>query len=154
MKCINHPDRDAVANCQTCGKGLCQECAELIKPIPQCVSCFKNDLTVEKREIIKSLAISTLVGIILMVICINNAITQGEPEVIFSSILFLGVGFGWSALNKITPNIFLFMSWFGWICYFVIKLFLAALIGIFVCPFKVISSLKRIKDINTQLQSV
>lgn len=50
MKCINHPDRDAVANCKTCGKGLCQECASKITPIPQCIPCFRNDLNLEKTK--------------------------------------------------------------------------------------------------------
>ncbi|KGM93542.1 hypothetical protein IRP63_14205 (plasmid) [Clostridium botulinum] len=27
MKCFNHPERDAVAICKSCNKGLCKECA-------------------------------------------------------------------------------------------------------------------------------
>lgn len=45
--------------------------------------------------------------------------------------------FGWRALNRITPNIFLFMSWVGWLFYFTIKGSLAFLIGLFVAPFQI-----------------
>ncbi len=38
MKCFNHPEREAVATCQKCGKGLCKECAEKHTPC-LCDSC-------------------------------------------------------------------------------------------------------------------
>lgn len=45
--------------------------------------------------------------------------------------------FGWKALNKITPDIFLFMSIGGWAIYFLIKGLLSAVIGAFVAPFQI-----------------
>lgn len=45
--------------------------------------------------------------------------------------------FGWRALNKITPDVFLWMSFMGWIIYFVVKLFLSVVIGLFVAPFQI-----------------
>lgn len=43
--------------------------------------------------------------------------------------------FGWQALTRVQPAMFVWMSWFGWIVYFVVKLLLSALIGLFVAPF-------------------
>lgn len=43
--------------------------------------------------------------------------------------------FGWQALKKITPDIFLIMPIGGWLIYFVIKGILALIIGIFVAPY-------------------
>lgn len=43
--------------------------------------------------------------------------------------------FGWKALNKITPDIFLWMSIMGWIVYFLIKGLLSIFIGFFVAPY-------------------
>lgn len=40
MKCFNHEQRDAVAACQRCGKGLCKECASKYTPC-LCESCFQ-----------------------------------------------------------------------------------------------------------------
>lgn len=45
--------------------------------------------------------------------------------------------FGWGALNKITPNIFLFTPIIGWVIYFVVKFVLAIIIGMFVAPFQI-----------------
>lgn len=43
--------------------------------------------------------------------------------------------FGWKALNSITPGVFLWMSFMGWVIYFVVKAFLSVIIGVFVAPF-------------------
>ena len=43
--------------------------------------------------------------------------------------------FGWRVLNRFQPRVFLFMSLFGWILYFIIKFLIAAAIGMFVAPF-------------------
>ena len=45
--------------------------------------------------------------------------------------------FGWKALNKITPEMFLFMSLGGWAIYFLIKALLSIFIGAFVAPFQI-----------------
>ena len=52
-------------------------------------------------------------------------------------VLLVCAFFGWKALNRITPNIFLFMSFAGWIVYFLIKGILSVIIGAFVAPFKI-----------------
>ena len=39
MRCFNHEDREAVASCQKCGKGLCKECASKYTPC-LCDECF------------------------------------------------------------------------------------------------------------------
>ena len=50
---------------------------------------------------------------------------------------FLCAFFGWRALNKIQPSMFLWMSFAGWIVYFFVKFILSALIGFFVAPFEI-----------------
>ena len=40
MKCFNHENREAVATCQRCGKGLCRECAGKYTPC-LCDDCFE-----------------------------------------------------------------------------------------------------------------
>ena len=45
--------------------------------------------------------------------------------------------FGWKALNKSTPDIFLWMSFTGWIIYFLIKGVLSFLIGYIIAPFQI-----------------
>lgn len=43
--------------------------------------------------------------------------------------------FGWRALDRITPDMFLFLSCTGWIVYFALKGILSIIIGVFVAPF-------------------
>ena len=45
--------------------------------------------------------------------------------------------FGWRALNRITPNIFLILPIGGWLLYYLIKALLSCFIGLFVFPFVV-----------------
>lgn len=44
--------------------------------------------------------------------------------------------FGWKALSRITVNLFLWMSWVGWLVYFILKGFLSVAIGLVVAPFQ------------------
>lgn len=51
-------------------------------------------------------------------------------------LLFLAI-FGWKALDKITPDLFLIMPLGHWLLYWLIKGFLAILVGTFVAPFQI-----------------
>ena len=55
--------------------------------------------------------------------------------------------FGWQALDKIQPDIFLIMPLIGWIIYVVVKAVLSFLIGIFVAPLQIA------KKITNSIQS-
>ena len=48
------------------------------------------------------------------------------------------VPYGWGALNKVTPNLFIWMPFIGWVIYFILKLTLAAVVGVFVLAYKVV----------------
>ena len=87
MKCFNHPEREAVATCQKCGKGLCKECAEKHTPC-LCDSCavqiqrdqqqqaqnkeeqrkqkYKNALVDTRSEFIRT----TVIGIVVGILCV------------------------------------------------------------------------------------
>ena len=67
-----------------------------------------------------------LLAIILIWWSIDNEST--------SILVLICAFFGWRALNQIQPAMFLWMSWLGWIIYFVLKFMLAAIVGIFVTP--------------------
>lgn len=42
MKCYNHPDNDAVAQCRVCNKFLCKTCTDDSRD-GICLTCFKED---------------------------------------------------------------------------------------------------------------
>lgn len=49
MKCYNHAERDAVAACAECGKGLCRECADRWAP-PLCEVCAGNRIQMQRAQ--------------------------------------------------------------------------------------------------------
>lgn len=60
---------------------------------------------------------------------------EGSSGYVGAVIALVFAIFGWRALNKIKPDIFLWMSIAGWIAYFVIKGLLSIVVGIFVAPY-------------------
>ena len=60
-----------------------------------------------------------------------------ENEWLCGVALMAMVYFGWKALNKITPDIFLIMPIGGWLLYWLIKGILAMFVGLFVAPFQI-----------------
>jgi len=54
------------------------------------------------------------------------------------------VPYGWKILNMITPNVFLWMPFIGWVIYFVVKVTLAAVIGIFVMAYTWIKCIAKV----------
>ena len=51
---------------------------------------------------------------------------------------------GWKALNRITPNIFLFLPIIGWVVYFVLKIFLSGVIGVFLLPIRLFLNIRKL----------
>lgn len=127
MKCYNHNDRDAVSTCLDCGKGLCSDCTAKYNP-PICDQCQLTRISNYKTELIKN-------AVIMTVLFLFGLFSDGGSIVI--ALALAGMPWGWSFLNKLTPNVFLFMPIIGWVIYFSIKLALSMLIGIFVAPFQI-----------------
>ena len=50
--------------------------------------------------------------------------------------------FGWQALTKITPKMFVWMSCAGWVAYFVIKAILSVIVGFIVTPFVITKKIR------------
>ncbi len=77
--------------------------------------------------------------IVLTVICAGIiwgciALLASASGILMMIPLVLCAYFGWNALNRIQPSMFLWMSWVGWIIYFFVKLLLAIAIGYIVAP--------------------
>ena len=156
MKCFNHTEREAVATCQKCGKGLCRECAEKYTPC-MCDTCvdqvqqneqkqaqskeeqrkqkYKDALVDTRSEFIKTTFIGILIGIFF--VWWNATQSQANPEAGFSDYVgffFIGVcvPFGWKFLTYLQSFVPLsiFGSFWFWIIYGIIKLVISMIIGI------------------------
>lgn len=57
LSCYHHHGRPAVATCAHCGKGLCEECADVLQTTDGdifCVDCYKNVLNNNVRQVKKA----------------------------------------------------------------------------------------------------
>ena len=77
-------------------------------------NCFKNFLASTAGYY----TLSIILAIILWGIIFALWTSATEAGVVVMVICAI---FGWIALNKVQPSMFLWMSWVGWIIYFVLK---------------------------------
>ena len=42
MKCVVHPDADAVGYCRNCGKAMCAVCVRPVRDVLYCEDCLAN----------------------------------------------------------------------------------------------------------------
>lgn len=101
MNCFNHPEREAVATCPKCGKGLCRECAEKYMPC-MCDPCaaqtkrdqqqqaknkeeqrkqkYRDALVDSRSEFITTTVIGIFVGIFLVWFTTKSAYARGDSS--------------------------------------------------------------------------
>lgn len=174
MKCFNHPEREAVATCQKCGKGLCKECAEKYTPC-MCDPCaakvqrdryqqaqskeeqrkqkYRDALVDSRSEFITTTAIGILVGIIL--VWFMTKTEYGDADASFTDCVgyfFLGicVPFGWKILTYLQsffPLSIIGTFWF-WIIYGAVKLILSMIVGIPAFFFQLVKTIFNQRKIN------
>lgn len=147
MKCYYHNGSDAVATCTDCGKSLCRSCAERYSPV-LCPDCANERIQENKSNITTKLILSVVlfIGGIIAFIIFNNGFNL---EAFGAAYCFAALPWGWGALNRVTPDIFLIMPIIGWLVYFIIKAFLAIIIGWIVMPIKIIKSISELKSLNS-----
>lgn len=142
MNCMQHVSLPAVATCQKCGVGLCQQCASKYTP-PICDSCVAANYRKRKSGYVVSFIASVVIALLTMGICVYAMLTTQpdsvalQPEYrlrLIGVITFYGVLFGcfpqgWAGLTSITPKMFLTMPCLFWYFFLVIKAGLALFVG-------------------------
>ena len=140
MNCCYHEEKAATFVCVGCGKALCADCANVVSP-PMCNSCIAECEANAKREMTKSILFG---GVIAIACCILMQEVVG--------MFFFCIPFGWYALNKITPQMFLFLPLVGWGAYFGLKFILSAVIGWIAVAVKMYQWIRTISIANKVLR--
>lgn len=152
MKCVTHIHREAECYCRFCNQPICGECRDYLG---SCIYCAEDGVKDINRSYLKTIILSICTSLIGMYYMLG-ALLLGEVEGILVALVllvcFAGVPFGWSVLNKITPNIFLILPLAGWVIYFSIKFAISFLIGWIVAIPKCISMYKSFK-INKKIMN-
>lgn len=156
MNCYNHCDIPAAGQCMDCGKGLCVSCLSYWE-MPICDTCNEKRATAERTRIIKELLITLVVGII-GVFAAQHIIAESPYSKVASTLafftIFAGMVSGWKALTSITPRVFLILPLFGWVIYFVLKLWLAMMISWIALPIRTFINIRRLKQMNLALSAI
>ena len=171
MKCFNHPEREAVATCQKCGKGLCRECAEKYTPC-MCDPCaalvkrnqqqqaqnkeeqrkqkYKDALVDTRREFIKTAVIGIFIGIFFVWFMKGEHPERGFTDCVGYFVIGICAPFGWKFLTYLQS--FIPLSIFGtfwfWIIYGAVKLALSMLVGIPAFIYQLVKTIFTQRKIN------
>ena len=91
---------------------------------------------------------AVMIAVLYLVIWGLVALFAGIGSSFIAIILFILLAyFGWKALNRITPDMFLIMSVGKWVVYYLVKGILAFFIGFFVAPYQIAKMItNRIQD--------
>jgi hypothetical protein len=125
MKCYYHPDRDAVAQCSECHKGLCSECAHDAGGATLCPTDFNAGIDQEvartRRRVIGVWVFTVLVGSFFAIGAVAAAFTPSERGGIGpAGLLLVPVAFygAWSLFWGWGPTWRTFQRFFGgWGCF-------------------------------------
>ena len=155
MNCFNHTQEPAVAQCSDCGKGLCSECAERYQPI-LCTPCFQKRKRSEIwRSIFNLLFLIALfvigfkwnflatkvkrgfvVGVITGGFKWNFLATKGVEDMRWmSGYVLMAIWSGYLFVEKYIPYKMMAGTNGQWIVYYIVKLLLFVVIGVFTAPF-------------------
>ena len=98
MKCYFHPEEEAVATCQHCGKSLCKECASKYTPClcDQCYSILRKREAAEMRAARKPFLIT--LGIAAALFIIVHPLAREKGAEILAYLAFF-IPFGWKYSN-------------------------------------------------------
>lgn len=175
MKCFNHIEREAVATCQKCGKGLCKECAEKYTPC-MCDTCaeqtrknqqqqaqnkeeqrkqkYKDALVDTRSEFIKTAVIGVVIASIYIWYSyhyqqnLNEDNSLGDWVGLF--FCFFCIPFGWKVLTYLQSfiPISLFGTWWFWLIYIVVKAIFSILVGIPAFIYQLVKTILTQRKIN------
>jgi uncharacterized membrane protein len=151
MNCHMHPATPATATCQICGRGLCSPCSARFTPL-RCQHCIVQGSTAAARDSYTALAITGIS--FLAAFYLTGSLIAGNPmlrqqpqtHVILTRIVIgLQLSFTYLIYTFIcahmpfsggrrrrngNSNVFIAVSLAFWPAYFMLKVFLAAMIAL------------------------
>ena len=146
MNCNKHPNDIAVSQCRDCGKGLCFECTDKFS-FPVCQGCFSIRKKTDRRNALVEIGFTFLIG--LPIGFLLGALTFDAGNVdkslwtspYFMMYMSIGLVPGWKTLNRVTPQVFLFLPIIGWVLYFLLKGVLSLFVGLVALPVRMVKNI-------------
>lgn len=141
MKCFNHIDCEAVATCQHCGKGLCRECAQLLRQEQASQARaeqndrrqkYINALVDTRSEFIRTCVYGVILAAVVCLISVQGVNPPGAGQLLSYAVMSFFIPFGWKLLTYLQSFIPLTIFgtlWF-WVCWIVVKAGISIIIGV------------------------
>lgn len=144
MKCFRHPDRDACATCNECGKGLCHECAAAFEPA-LCSGCALKRSAANTTGEAKAILIKSAIFFVISFFISKFMLSAGDSSSpismhLFMAVVFSGIPWGWSFISRVVPMV-PFGNMMFLIGFYMFKLIAAYIIGIFIMGWNIIKIL-------------
>ncbi len=154
--------------CKRCGTSVrenakfCNKCGNPIPVYRNTKSASKETLTVPKKISVKSKSkvvkkgnvfvrvFGRMVGsalgkmltyLIVYLIAFGLVALSIEISFIAPITALFTIIYGWRFINFLTPAMFVWMPLAGWLIYFTVKLFVAAILGLFIVPYQIARSM-------------
>jgi len=133
MRCAIHQGYDASGTCSNCGQFLCYTCVSLFNP-PMCANCAIAIGKEAQGKLITKIVLSVILAIVGFLL--GSIWTTGTAFVL--GLLFMGLPWGYGATPILTAGVFATQGCAWGVFYFVVKLAVSAVIGIFAMPFQIV----------------
>ena len=117
LNCINHPEKEAVFNCELCGEGFCVECLIAVEEHRYCKKCIKEKivsnkpvLILEKKSKFWAFIFSVVPGVGYLYL---GAMNRGlQTMALFFGSVFLASFIGFDQLMALVAPVVIFYSIF------------------------------------------
>ncbi|MDE7439786.1 MAG: MFS transporter [Clostridia bacterium] len=117
MKCALHTNKDAVAQCEQCGAGICEDCAQATAPLRDscgslCIDCYCNEIqgavdyyTKRKKQRLTRIIVSIILyicGVVLYVCSRFSDSLLTSWLMILAALLLCGLftGISWAKFSR------------------------------------------------------
>lgn len=157
MKCTDHSELEALGTCQECHKNLCGDCVNRYEK-PLCNNCLETSLSKESRRFYFSLVMTA----VLFALGYYVWIRYFHGFVFYSLIpacIMGGSYWGWHFLTNILAKPVeksrsTSMHLIVWTFYYVVKLIISLLIGVFVGIYKIGEGAQKLRQAGLLRQQI
>lgn len=128
-------ETESITSCRGCGRTLCSQCANALSR-NYCKECIENIAKEKKNKAVNELAVAFIFFAVAYFYS-GNATMPMLYRFLYG-LLAMTLYFGWVTLagNIPTP-----VTPLGWLIYIILRIFFATIIGIFVLPYKLFSTI-------------
>ena len=91
MKCFIHGDREAIAVCKLCGKGMCSNCSAYTGHSGICPECRLSSLTARRYEEARTRTGAIVCSVIMTILAIIFLFIEGLAIIALAPAIVIGI---------------------------------------------------------------